>query len=189
MTVTVFRVVHGALRAESVSVPRTVAVAQASLRALGLSATVAVAGGTARVDLPGATPAQVAEVVYTLTQNRGIRRVDVAGRRGLTRRDVAAFVQPILVESPAAGAKVAPTFHVRGVASVFEATFVLELVVAGKVEERQTVTASEGAPQLGTFEAVVHARHPGPARLVAFAPSAENGAPQHRVAVPLTVTP
>jgi len=188
-TLTVFRVVHGALRAESVRVPHTTAVAAASLRALGLGATVAVSEGTARVDLPGATPARIAEVVYTLTQYRSIRRVDIGGRGPLTRRDVAAFVPPILIESPADGAAVPARFHARGVASVFEATFVLEIVVAGKVEERRTVTASAGAPELGTFDAVLQARRSGPAQLVAFAPSAENGTPQHRVAVRLTVAP
>ena len=186
-TLTVFRVVHGALRAETVRVPRTTAVAAASLRALGLDATLSISGGTARVDLPHTTPARIAEVVYTLTQYRSIRRVDLAGRGPLMRRDVAAFVPPILIESPPDGASVPATFRARGVASVFEATFVLELVVAGKVEERRTVTASAGAPELGTFDAVLHARRPGPAQLVAFAPSAENGTPQHRVAVRLTV--
>jgi len=186
---TVFRVVGGSLRAVSVSVPRTAAVAAASLRALGLPASVTIAGGNARVDLPGATPAEVAEIVYTLTQYPAVRRVDVAGRNGLTRRDVASFVPPILVESPATGARVPQRFHARGVASVFEATFVLELVVAGKVEARQTVTASTGAPELGTFDVLVRAPRAGPAQLVAYAPSAANGQPQHRVAVPVTVTP
>lgn len=186
---TVFRAVGGVLRAERVSVPHTTAVAGASLRALGLSAPVTIAGGTASVGLPHATPAEAAEIVYTLTQYPAVQRVDVGGRTGLTRADVESFAPPILIESPAAGATVPAAFRVSGSASVFEATFVLELVAGGKVETRQTVTASTGAPERGTFEATVRAHVTGPASLVAYAPSAENGQPQHRVEVPVTITP
>jgi len=186
---TIFRVAGGDLRAESVSVPHTTSVAGASLRALGLDASVTIAGGTASVTLPHATPAQVAEIVYTLTQYPTVRRVNVGGRTGLTRADVESFAPAILIESPAAGAAVPGTFRVSGSASVFEATFVLELVVGGKVETRQTVTASTGAPERGGFDATVRSHAIGPASLVAFAPSAEDGAPQHRVEVPVTIRP
>lgn len=189
MTLTVFRVVGGSLRAETASVPQTTAVATASLAALGLPARVTVSGGTATVELAHVTPAQAAEIVYTLTQYPTVQRVDVGGRTGLTRADVASFAPPILIESPAAGATVPRSFHVTGTAMVFEATFVLELVAGGKVAVRQTVTASAGAPERGTFDAGLRAPSPGPARVVAFAPSAENGEPQHRVEVPVTVTP
>ena len=69
-----------------------------------------IADGTADVALAEATPEQTAEIVYTLTQFPSIKRVDVAGRTGLTRADVAPFVPPILVETPAAHATV-PTTH------------------------------------------------------------------------------
>lgn len=187
-TLTVFRVSGGDLHAESVSVPHTVAVAAASLDALGLSSSVTVANGTARVDLSNATADEVAEVVYTLTQFPSVQRVDVGGRARLTRADVASYVPPILIESPGDGATVPGSFHVTGSASVFEATLVVELVVDGKVAVRKTVTASEGAPSRGTFDTVVHAPGPGPARVVAFSPSAENGQPQHQVEAPVTVT-
>jgi hypothetical protein len=72
---------------------------------------------------------------------------------------------------------------------VFEATLVLELVRNGKVLEKRTVTASEGAPARGTFTTTLHAPSRGAATISAFAPSAENGLPQHRVDVRVTVRP
>ncbi len=123
-------------------VPATRAVARAALGSLGIGAPVTIAGGTATVDLAKATNDQVAEIVYTLTQFPSVQRVDVAGRTGLTRDDFAAYVPPILVETPAPGAEVHETFHVSGTASVFEATLVVQLVRQGKVISKRTVTAS-----------------------------------------------
>ena len=60
---------------------------------------------------------------------------------------------------------------VRGTASVFEATLVVELRRDGDVLERQTVTASEGAPARGSFTATLHSRSGGAATVVAFAPT------------------
>jgi hypothetical protein len=94
---------------------------------------------------------------------------------------------PIAVESPADHAVVSPTFVVRGTASVFEATLVVELRRGGDVLERQTVTATEGAPGRGSFRATVHAPSDGPATVVAFAPNAADGAPQHVQTVPVVV--
>jgi hypothetical protein len=186
MPLTVFRVRGGILRPAVVQVPRTTAVARAALEALGLPAPVTVSGGTAEVDLPKATDEQVAEIVYSLTQFRSVRRVDVAGRSGLTRDDVARYVPPILVETPAPGARVPPRFEVAGTASVFEATLVVEAVRDGKVLDRQTVTASEGAPGRGTFEGTLRAT-PGRATVRAYAPSAADGTPQHEVDVEVEV--
>jgi hypothetical protein len=186
--VTVFRVRGGKLGASAESVPHTQAVAAASLRALGVDAAVQIADGTARVDLADASPEQVAEIVYTLTQFRSVQRVDVAGRTGLTRDDVAAYVPPILVESPAAGATVPVTFDVSGTASVFEATLVIELRRDGKVLSKQTVTATAGAPGRGTFSTTLHAPSAGAATVAAYAPSAADGTPQHEQDVPVTVT-
>ena len=58
-----------------------------------------------------------------------------------------------LIESPGAGATVPATFHVTGTASVFEGTLVIDLVAAGKTVLHQSVTASNGAPDRGTFDA------------------------------------
>jgi hypothetical protein len=186
---TVFRVQDGKLHAEVVSVPHTTAVASAALRALGLAAPVTIAGGTARVALDTVSADETAEIVYTLTRFPSIERVDVAGRMGLTRTDVASYVPPILIESPGAGAEVPRAIQVSGTASVFEATLVVELVADGKVVAKNTVTASEGAPARGTFETTLQATASGPATVSAFSPSAENGTPQHQVDVPVVVTP
>jgi hypothetical protein len=186
---TVFRVTDGTLHPEVVQVPHTAAVASAALGALRLAAPVSISGGTARVQLSDATAVEVAEIVYTLTQFPSVARVDVAGRVGLTRDDFAAYLPIIFVESPARLSDVPATIAVSGTASVFEATLVVELVRDEKVIEKQTVTASEGAPARGTFATTLHAPSAGPAVVVAFAPSAENGTPQHEVDVPVTVTP
>jgi hypothetical protein len=188
MTVTVFRVKDGILRPETAEVRQSPAVAAAALRALGLASTVTISDGTASVDLPRARNDAVAEIVYTLTQFPSVDRVDVAGRAGLTRGDFAAYVAPISVERPASGAHVPDTFHVSGTASVFEATLVVQLVRDGAVIAKQTVTASEGAPGRGTFDATFTAR-PGPVTVSAFAPSAADGSPQHQVDVPVTIGP
>jgi hypothetical protein len=188
MPLTVFRVRGGVLRPLVVHVQRTRAVAAAALAALGVEAPVTVSGGTAHVDLPSANDERVAEIVYTLTQFPTVRRVDVAGREGLTREDVPRYVPPILVERPPPGGRVGRTFQVAGTASVFEATLVVEAVRDGKVLDRKTVTASEGAPGRGTFAATLHAR-PGAATVRAYAPSAADGAPQHEVDVAVEVVP
>ena len=188
MALTVFVVDQGLLHAKLEHVPRTQAVAGAALGALGLAAPVTIAHGTATVDLADATNDQVAEIVYTLTQFPSVQRVDVAGRAGLTRDDFAAYLAPILVEAPVAGAEVPQTFHVSGTASVFEATLVVQLTRDRKVLSKQTVTASEGAPGRGSFAATFTAS-PGPLVVSAFSPSAADGSPQHQVDVPVTVTP
>jgi Immunoglobulin-like domain of bacterial spore germination len=159
----------------------------AALGALGLDVPVNVAGGTARVSLGSLAPERVAEVVYTLTRLPSVRRVDVAGRRGLDRADVAAFVPAILIESPADGERVPTRITVAGTASVFEATLVVELHRGDRVVARRIVTASNGAPSRGAFSTTLDARSPGPAMIVAFAPSAAGGSPQHVQRVPVTV--
>lgn len=186
MSVVVYRVVDGALQPELAKVPRTSAVATATLGALDVGAPVTIADGTATVDLPKATQEKQAEVVYTLTRFRDVKRVDVAGRTGLTRDDFGVFLPPILVESPVAGATVPRTFHLSGTASVFEATLSVELRRDGKLLEKRTVTASEGAPGRGDFDATFTAT-PGRLAISVFAPSAANGSPQHQVLVVVTV--
>lgn len=187
LAVTVFEAEQGVLHPKLVHVPRTPAVAGAALAALGITAPVTVAGGTATVDLPKASNDQVAEIVFTLTHFQSVQRVDVAGRTGLTRDDFAAYVPPIFVETPVPGAEVAKTFQVAGTASVFEATLIVQIVRDGKVLAKQTVTASEGAPGRGTFQATFTTT-PGALVVVAFSPSAADGTPQHEVDVPVTVT-
>jgi hypothetical protein len=186
LAITVFKVDNGLLRPAVEHVPHTTAVAAAALGALGVQAPVSISNGTATVALDRATQDQAAEIVYTLTQFATIKRVDVAGRTGLTRDDFASYVPPIFVESPAAGADVPGTFHVSGTASVFEATLVVQLIRGGKVIAKQSVTASEGAPGRGTFDTTLHAT-PGEATVAAFSPSAADGTPQHEVDVAVTI--
>jgi hypothetical protein len=188
IAVTVFEVDNGLLRPRVARVPHTTAVAGAALDALGLSAAVSISDGTASVALGHATQDQAAEIVYTLTQFATVTRVDVAGRAGLTRDDFASYVPPILVESPAAGARLPGIFHVSGTASVFEATLVVQLVRDGQVIAKRSVTASEGAPGRGTFD-TTFTTTPGEVTVAAFSPSAADGTPQHEVDVPVTVQP
>ena len=72
---------------------------------------------------------------------------------------------------------------------MFEATLVVELRRDGSVLVKHTVTASEGAPARGTFATTLHAPSPGAVTIAAYAPSAEDGTPQHEQDVPVTVTP
>ena len=189
LSVTVFQVRDGMLFPHVVHVARTQAVAHAALDAVGLGVDVTVAGGIASVDLPKATQDEQAEIVYTLTQFPSIRQVNVAGRSGLTRADFASYEPPILVEAPAPRADVPATFHVSGTASVFEATLVVEARRGLKVLEKETVTASEGAPGRGTFNATLTVPSPGPAQVTVFSPSAADGSPQHEVDVEVNVRP
>lgn len=189
ITVTVFRVRDGHLVAGTARVQGTRAVAAASLAALGLAAPISISNGTATVERDDATREQVAEMVYTLTQYPTIQRVDVAGKTGLTRADVAEFVPPILVERPAAGATTGKTIAVSGSASVYEATVVLELRQAGKVVQKKVVTAAEGAPGRGPFSGTLVAPASGHYVVAAYSPSAMDGSPQHEQDVPVTVTP
>jgi hypothetical protein len=187
MTITVFHSDGVTVSPEAVQVPKTEATAAASLKALGIDATVTISDGTATVDLAQPTPAQIQEIVYTLTQYPSVQSVVIGGKT-YTRADLDPHLQPIFVETPAAHAHVPPSFDVSGSASVFEATLVVELKQGGKVVLK-TVTASEGAPNRGTFDTVVHAPAAGDATVVVFAPSAEDGSPQHEIDVPVTVSP
>ena len=189
ITVTVFRVRDGHLVAGIEHVQGTRAVAAASLTALGLAAPVSISDGTATVERDEATREQVAEIVYTLTQYPSIERVDVAGKTGLTRADVAEFLPPILVERPAAGATTAAAIAVAGSASVYEATVVLELRQAGKLVQKKVVTAAEGAPGRGSFSGTLVAPAAGHYVVAAYSPSAMDGSAQHEQDVPVTVTP
>jgi hypothetical protein len=95
---------------------------------------------------------------------------------------------PIVVERPSPDDRVPTTFQVSGTASVFEATLVVQTVRDGRTIERKTVTATEGAPARGAFDATMHAT-PGPLDVRAFSPSAKDGSRQHEVRVHVVVTP
>jgi len=188
MALTVFHFANGKLAPSVVHVPQTRAVATAALHALGVDAPVTIRSGTATVSLTHATDERVAEIVYTLTQFPTVKRVDIAGRAGVTRDEVVAYKPPILVDEPPPGATVASSFRVSGTAMVFEATLTVQLVRDGEVLEKHTVTATAGAPARGTFETTLHGTA-GDATIEAFEPSAADGSPQHEVDVPVTIAP
>jgi hypothetical protein len=166
----------------------------------------------ARVDLSGtfqsgggsaAMQARVAQVVYTLTQFATVDEVvfmidgevvDTIGGEGVvvdgpqSRDDWAGLLPAIFVETPAVGDVItASPLRVRGNASVFEATFVAQVVNAtGQIVVDQTVTASEGAPGRGDFS--VRLKLPpatGKGKLVVFEVSMEDGSRMNEVRIPL----
>lgn len=189
MPLTIYKVEHGLLTPTTVQIPQTKAVATSALAALGLPARVGLVGSTAVVSLNHATPAQIAEIVFTLTQFPAVHAVDVAGKHDLTRADYGRFAPLILVEAPAAHAAVGPQIQVYGTAEVFEGTLVVELWQKGKKVDEETVTASAGAPQRGLFATDLDATEVGPGTIVAYSPSAEDGSHQHEVRIPVTVAP
>jgi hypothetical protein len=181
-TIRVYQVLGDTLTVHAFAYRPTPDVATAALSLLHLYGTVTVANGTATVTrIPHISDQNIAALVWTLTQFPTIKRVSVPGHRGLTRTDEASYAPPILLESPLAPNPVSPTFHVTGTATVFEATLVVELQAGGKTLVRKTVTASAGAPDLGTFDTIIHTTREGPATLVLYSPSAADGSPQHEV--------
>jgi hypothetical protein len=215
MTVVAYFYKGGRLAPVSVEVPRTRGVANAALQALlngppdGYTTAIPegtrgrvvgiAADGSAALELPNLSDMADAQVVYTLTR---IPRIAGVGYRGIqdpetgkastaamTRAKYEQYAPPILVESPLPHDQVATPVRVRGTASVYEATLVLELVQNGKTVTKQTVTATEGAPYRGQFIGTLEGGAAGPATVVAYAPNAAGGPPQHRVDVPVEITP
>lgn len=161
--------------------------------------------GTATVDVSpeltasgAALPGALAELTFTLTQFSTVDRVWVAVQgepvgsqtEPLTRDGFPDLTPVILVEQPALGKPVSSPVRVSGTASVFEATLRVRLVGPGgeKLWE-DTVTASEGAPGRGTFAVGIPFTASGDGTVVAFEPSAANGAELHTVEVPVRLTP
>lgn len=99
----------------------------------------------------------------------------------------------ITVRAPSSGASVSSPVTVRGTASVFEAT--LQVVIRDRTGAQiggQTVTASEGAPGTGTYEAAIPytltgGRQPGCVEV--FSASPRDGSIENLVSVPVTLNP
>ncbi len=128
-----------------------------------------------------------AQIVYTLTQFPTVRKVRI-GDDVLDRSDVEDVTPVILVESPLPGETVTSPITVRGTSNTFEATMRVEIRRGSQVLTGETVTATSGSGQRGTYSATLDVdAPPGPITLVAFEPSAENGRPLHTVTVPLTL--
>ena len=171
-----------------------------------------IAGGKATVDLSsqftsggGSLSMQLrtAQVVYTLTQFDGVRSVDfhidgkavsAIGGEGITaagaaRKDFEGVTPTILVNSPAAGAKVAAKFTAKGLANTFEATVVWAVVGA---DGTQWATghgqATAGSGTWGTYALSIDVgTHSGDATLKVFEEDAESGGERSAVEVPITV--
>jgi hypothetical protein len=96
---------------------------------------------------------------------------------------------PIVIESPLPGDRVTSPIRVRGTANVFEATVSFEVRNdADEVVVRGFTTATSGSGTRGTFETELAVPDlAGPATIVAFEASAEDGRPLHVVEVPVTV--
>jgi hypothetical protein len=127
------------------------------------------------------------QIVYTLTQFPTVRKVRI-GDDVLERSDLEDITPVILVESPLPGETVSSPIGVRGTSNTFEATMHVEVRRGADVLVTETVTASSGSGERGTFEATLDvAASPGPITLVAFEPSAEDGQPLHTVTIPLAL--
>jgi hypothetical protein len=128
-----------------------------------------------------------AQIVYTLTQFPTVRKVRI-GDDVLDRGDLEDVTPVILVESPLPGETVTSPITVRGTSNTFEATMRVEIRRGTEVLVAETVTASSGSGERGTFAASLDvSASPGSITLVAFEPSAENGQPLHTVRIPLTL--
>jgi Sporulation and spore germination/Immunoglobulin-like domain of bacterial spore germination len=146
---------------------------------------------------------RVAQVVYTLTQFRNVKRVlfridgqpaDAIGGEGVLvsppvgRGNFEDVTPQILVESPTPGAEVSSPLRVTGTANTFEATLFLKVVdSSGKTLVDRFFTATSGSGTRGTFDATLRFEidRPGIATLIAYERSAENGEPIHVVRIPI----
>jgi hypothetical protein len=127
------------------------------------------------------------QIAYTLMQFPTVRKVRI-GDDVLERSDLEDVTPVILIESPLPGETVSSPIHVSGTSNTFEATMRLEVRRGSQVLTGETVTATSGSGQRGTFSAMLDVTAaPGPITLVAYEPSAENGRPIHTVTVPLTL--
>jgi immunoglobulin-like protein involved in spore germination len=132
--------------------------------------------------------ANVAPVVYTLSQFAPAKPVDYLGRT-YTRADFEDETPAILVESPLPFQAVMAPLRVTGTANTFEATFEYELTDPdGTVVSHDFVTATSGSGTRGTFDFTIPFEAPnGLGNLVVFERSAADGSKTHVVEIPLTL--
>jgi hypothetical protein len=160
-----------------------------------------IANGVATVDLQSDASLAgedrrrgAAQIVATLTQFPTVHAVKVSGGLDLdgpswTRRMLEQQLPQIVIESPLPGDRVTTPIRVRGTANVFEATVSFEVRnAADAVVMRGFTTATSGTGTRGTFVTDLAVPNlEGPATIVAFEASAEDGRPLHVVQVPVTV--
>jgi Sporulation and spore germination/Immunoglobulin-like domain of bacterial spore germination len=144
------------------------------------------------------------QIVSTLTQFPTVKRVaiEVAGYgpvrlsdgaddpvgSGATRADYVDLTAeaPIFVRRPARDSTVSTPVHASGTGITFEATIAAEMWSGDKLLGTRTITSTTGNGQRGTWAATFDLP-PGPAKLVFYEPSAEDGSHLHTTTVFLTV--
>jgi hypothetical protein len=168
------------------------------------SVTVADEVATARFSgMPDPTRSAQAQVIYTLTQFPGVRKAEIEAEGGPVRLTDGAgkTVQPavradyvdltpaalIFVEQPKRDSTVVSPVRANGTAVVFEATLAVDIWSGRRLVRTQTITASTGGPQRGTWSATLPVP-PGPAKLVFYEPSAADGSHLHTTEVFLQVS-
>ena len=176
-------------------------------RLLGLS----INHGTAAVNLTAAyesgggslsMTARLMQVVFTLTQFSAVQRVSflVEGKRvttfggegvmldrPVTRMDFASFIPEIFIDSPAIGETVSSPLLVRGLATVFEGDFLVEVTTSGgKTLVRQHAHTSMAEHAEFAVELRFTSGPSGPGRVTAFDYSARDGSRIDDYVVPVT---
>jgi germination protein M len=152
-----------------------------------------IADGTATIKLSRQLdPSAIAQVAYTLTQFSTVRRVAFGTEEGespVGRGELEDFTPAILVESPTPSEDVSTPLRITGTANTFEATFQVEVLGADRrLLGQRFVTATSGSGTRGTFDAnVTFAAQAGPATLVVFEVSAEDGSRVNEIEIPLQI--
>ncbi len=147
--------------------------------------------------------AQVAQVVYTLTQFPTIEKVsfkiageeidkigDVALGKPVGRADFEMVTPLIFVETPALFETVTSPLTISGTANTFEGTFQADILDRhGEVLAHETVQATSGSGTRGTFEAEITFGVPdsGPITLKVYELSAKDGSEVNTVEIPLKI--
>lgn len=149
---------------------------------------------------------RLAEVVFTLTQFPTVQGVnfkldgvpvDVFGGEGIVldhpvnRSDYEDLSPAILVESPTFEREVSSPLRIRGTANVFEAVFQVNIVNwDGLIIAQETVHASSGTGQRGTFDVTVpfSIDKAGRGALIVFSKSPKDGSNINVVEIPLRLT-
>jgi hypothetical protein len=205
-TVDIYYLRGNALVPVEVSVAQTPAIATASLQKLLAGApdgyrtaipagtaleSVAVSGGhaTVRFSTDQLTHSAEGQIVYTLTQFPSITAVDGGPFRAPAAREDFADLTPnsaIFVAEPERDTTVSSPVHASGTADVFEGTLAVDVWSGGRRLRTQPIQASAGTGTRGSWSATLDLP-PGPAKLVFYEPSAENGRPLHATTVLLTV--
>jgi hypothetical protein len=195
-----------ALTPTHVEVPDTPAIATAALQRLFAGApqgvrtaipagtrleSIAVSGGRATVRLSAQhlTHTAEAQIVYTLTQFPTITSVDGGPFAAPASRADFADLTPraaIYVSAPERDSTASSPIHASGTADVFEGSLAVDVWSNGRRIKTVPIQATSGTGTRGTWSATI-AVPSGPAKLVFYEPSAENGRPLHATTVELTV--